>query len=295
MKKAILLVGFFFWPACGCTEETGKTSDEAGKKAEVLREAIRAEIESLDAHPWAGEYYEGDGLGVNVYLSIAPQAGYVFEWHGCLGLYDRNFGAVGVKEGKLHLTFTFPNERKGFQGIAEELIPIAWGDRSYLIPAGDVVGFCNEVNDGSEPRNGLHGYYLLRKGDGAKNVTGLPAVPKEFEPYLLKRPIETEIVGVEKVRSASEKGEVVRADVNVTVRHGKKTGLLPGMKLYVTDPEDLVESIIIKKVEQEKSEGVMSSFGPMKKVPKIGWKLSTRCPWNSENKANNQKETAKHN
>ena len=36
----------------------------------------------------------------------------------------------------------FPNKREGFQGIAEEFVPIAWGDREYLVPADDIVGFC---------------------------------------------------------------------------------------------------------------------------------------------------------
>lgn len=133
-----------------------KRSEEANQAAEKIRQAIRKEIKTLGNHAWAGEYYFGDGLGVNVSLILAPASGYVFEWHGCLGLYDRNYGTVTWHNGRIRLSFTFPNEQKGFVGIAEEFIPVSWGDRQYLIPSDDIVGFCNSVNDGSEPRKGPH-------------------------------------------------------------------------------------------------------------------------------------------
>jgi hypothetical protein len=99
-----------------------KQSQNAEQAAKSLRITIQDEIAALGNHEWAGEYYEGDGLGVNVSLILAPKSGYVFEWHGCLGLYDRNYGAVTLKDRRIRLSFTFPNKREGFQGIAEEFI-----------------------------------------------------------------------------------------------------------------------------------------------------------------------------
>src|SRR5690349_21093382 len=69
----------------------GKSAESAARQR---RGRIRTLIRFLPGHCWAGHYYTGDGLGVNVSLDLAPGAGYVFELHGCLGLYDRNFGAV---------------------------------------------------------------------------------------------------------------------------------------------------------------------------------------------------------
>src|SRR4030095_1837931 len=60
---------------------------------------IRAELLNLPKHAWAGDYYRGDGLGVNVSLLIAPEAGFVFTWDGCLGRYDWNYGNVRVVAG----------------------------------------------------------------------------------------------------------------------------------------------------------------------------------------------------
>ena len=178
-----------------------KLSDKAEKTAAMFREKIRAEIKTLKRHDWAGEYYEGDGLGENVSLILAPNSGFLFEWHGCMGLYDRNYGTVSLNKGKVRLVFTLPNKRRGFQGIAQELTPIAWGERKYLIPSDDIVGFCNEVNDGSEPRKGMHGSCLLRKGDEKKEVKGLPTVPADFKSYLLSHPVDAEIVAIGKYKT----------------------------------------------------------------------------------------------
>jgi len=95
-------------------EDQEKHSEKADKAAKRQRERILAEIQNLGPHDWAGDYYAGDGLGVNITLSLAPTSGYVFEWHGCLGLYDRNYGTVAWINGCVCLSFTFENARKGF-------------------------------------------------------------------------------------------------------------------------------------------------------------------------------------
>jgi hypothetical protein len=261
---------------------SAKTSKQAEATAATLRGKIREEIKTLGDHPWAGEYYEGDGSGVNVLLILAPKSGYVFEWHGCLGLYDRNYGAVTSAKGKLHLSFTFPNKQKGFQGIAEEFTPVAWGTRKYLIPSNNIVGFCNEVNDGSEPRKGLRGFYLLRRGDEKKEAKGFPDVPQEFKPYLLAHPIEAEIISIGAVTTRPSLADWKFKDTSVTLNRGKKAGLLVGMKLHVIKPDSIVESVKITKVEDERSEGVVTQAGEDEKDPRVGWKLSTRCRWNRQ-------------
>jgi hypothetical protein len=124
------------------SQDREKHSEKAQRVAKLKREKILQEIQKLGPHDWAGEYYAGDGLGVNTSLVLAPSSGYVFEWHGCLGLYDRNYGVVAWTNSRVCLSFTFENTRKGFQGIAPELIPVPWGARQYLVPADDIIGFC---------------------------------------------------------------------------------------------------------------------------------------------------------
>src|SRR5262245_23771504 len=102
----------------GWGPDDAKRTDRAESEAKQRRAKISAEIQKLGVHEWAGDYFAGDGLGVNTSLVLAPASGYVFEWHGCLGLYDRNYGAVAWTNNRIRLSFTFENTRKGFQGIA---------------------------------------------------------------------------------------------------------------------------------------------------------------------------------
>lgn len=258
-----------------------RNDPEAVHAANSKRDQIRAEIETLGAHPWAGEYYAGDGLGVNTFLYLAPKAGYVFEWHGCLGLYDRNYGSITEKDGKLNLSFTFENSREGFQGVAPELIPVEWDERRYLIPSDDMVGFCNQVNQGAEPRSDVHGLYFLRRGDEDKAAEARPKLPAEFQDYLLPKPVEATIVAVGKSTTSRGVGDSKFKDTPLSLGAGNRQGLKVGMELIVMGPGSIVETVTITKVEDDRSEGVMTQIGRGPR-PNVGWRVSTRAPWHSE-------------
>ena len=262
--------------------DDAKRSDEADKTAKQLQERIRAEVKSLGDHAWAGEYYQGDGLGVNVSFLLAPGAGYVFEWHGCLGLYDRNYGSLTFTNGRIRLSFTFKNERKGFQGIAEDFTPVPWGNRRYLVPSDEIIGFCNEVNDGSEPRDGPHGTYLMRRGDEKTPVSGFPDVPRDYRGYLLANPIRAGIIGIGSVTTRPSVCEWRFKDTTVILDAGKDKGLRVGMGMRIVTPDDRYESVRITKVEDTRSEAVISQIGEEEPGPQTGWRLSTRCRWHEE-------------
>lgn len=144
----------------------------------------------------AGEYYYGDGLGVNCSLTITQEGRFSFKWQGCLGVYDQNLGEAKIVTGHLILTPERPNVRKSFQGTATDFIPIRWGERMCLIPEADRRRFCNGVNQGSEPRDGSHGSFYLRRGDWQKKVAGLPSVPKEWDRLLLRKPLRGKVIEV---------------------------------------------------------------------------------------------------
>lgn len=225
--------------------------------AEKLRQTIRAEIQSLGDHEWAGEY--GNGFGISVML--APKSGFAYAVHGCCGLVDVNHGYVDEYAGKLCLTFIFQNERHVLDDV---LIPVAWGPRRYLIANDKMIDFCNAVNgDGFARMSTLS---LLTCRDESKVPVGLPTVPEEFERYLLSQPVETEIIGV---GTRSEE----RAVVNLN--RGKKHGLLPGMELYVVDPAD-VQLAKITRVDEEQAEAIIERILGDEPPPQVGWKLSTR-------------------
>ena len=134
----------------------------------------------------AGEYYFGDGLGVNCSLTVTQEGRFSFVWRGCLGVYDRNSGEAKVEAGHLILKPERRNVRGGSRGTATDFIPVRWGERLYLIPEEEGRKFCNQANRGGEPRNGPHGHFYLRRDDWDKKVTGLPSVPKEWEALLMR-------------------------------------------------------------------------------------------------------------
>jgi len=273
---AVCLVPLCLVVTYAAIRDKAKFSTQAENEARARKGKIQAEIKELGEHPWAGEYYEGDGLGVGISLTLAPKSGFVFEWHGCMGVYDRNYGGVSFGDDRVRLSFTFPNNREGFQGISPEFIPVSWGPRRYLIPPQKMIEFCNSVNANDEPRHDIHGLHLIRWGDEKKPVQGWPTVPAEFERYLLKKPIATEIVAVGTPNLRPSLADWKFKDTPVTLKGGKDIGLRPGMEMHVTTPDRVFESILVGAVKDHTAEGMMTGIGEESVGPKVGWKLSTQ-------------------
>jgi hypothetical protein len=280
-KRCLLLLFSSLALGLAQTGGSGRAGSRSDGSSIILEKErlIRAELLKLSNHPWAGEYYYGDGLGVNVSLLIAPAGGFVFTWHGCLGLYDWNHGNVRVARtgASIELLFTRANQQRAFQGIAPTLVPVVWGERRYLIPADEMVGFANEVNSGFEPRQDPHGRFLLKKGDERREALGEPALPSEYLGYLLRNPITAAVLAVGETRSkklCEECGSPVRI-TTVTLDAGSAKGVRVGMEFYLRSPDRVYESAKVLSVGGDESIAEITQFsdGPS---PSKNWKLSTR-------------------
>ena len=244
----------------------------AASEAQITK--IQGELRHLKSHDWAGEYYFGDGLGVNVSLALAPESGFVFSWHGCLGLYDLNYGDIAFNGGTVKLLFRYPNTRKGFEGIASELLPVRWGERHYLIALDGIVDFTNAINAGTEPSRlfgGRSGEFLLRRGDEKKEVSGLPNLPNEYLSYILREPIKTKISSVLETRVQES-----RRITYVALAAGRAEGLRKGMELYVHSPCNIYASAIVTAVDEHSARAVIEQVELTDATPSINWRLSTR-------------------
>jgi hypothetical protein len=253
-----------------------KRSPAADRTAAAKREEILAEIKRIGLHSWAGDYYAGDGHNLNLF-ALAPKAGYLFEWHGCLGLYDRNYGSVTAIDRRLRLSFTFANTQ--LQGIAPELIVVPWGGRKYLIPAEDIIRFCNSVNLGREPRSDRYGLHLLRRGDEQTKVIGFPDLPAKYRDYLLAKPVDATIVAVGQPKRVPGIGTEGETETPLTLDAGTNHGLRAGMELVVIRPASLYESVRVTTLTDDRASAVLRRFGGEKDRPEVGWQLSTRLPW----------------
>lgn len=189
----------------------------------------------------AGDYYFGDGLGVNCSLTLSIQGEFTFIWRGCLGIYDENEGIASIKDGVLHIEPNKPNIRECFQGTPTDFFPVRWGSRMYLIPINEIVDFCSEVNQGKEPRSDIHGHYYLRETDWKKPVTCKPLVPVKWTKYLLSKPIKgkiTQLIG-------KQEGWF---DV------GSDAGILEGMILTAKEHDNIMFSMVrVEAVEKGRS------------------------------------------
>jgi hypothetical protein len=104
---------------------------------ERRRSELVSEIARLDMdHPWAGRYYAGDGMGMNIFLLLAPRGGCLATWRGCMGLYGCNWGAVTVDDGRLHVEFTRPNTPGKWGNFDCDFTIVGCGENRFLQPPG---------------------------------------------------------------------------------------------------------------------------------------------------------------
>lgn len=172
-----------------------------------------------------GDYFFGDGTGVNCYLQLTSKNKFNFKWEGCLGTYDKNNGDFTVSNGILTLIPRRPNIQKGFQGTPTIFFVVSWDDRLYLIATNKIIDFCCNVNDQSEPRKARYGRYYLREKDWEKSVKGGPRVPSEWTKFLLASPVRgtiTQVVGKQEawIDAGSENG-LIEGMVLTAQDHGK--------------------------------------------------------------------------
>jgi hypothetical protein len=274
---ALLVSSFLASPLYSQSREPDERLSKASIAAsEEQTKKIQLELRHFKNHDWAGEYFFGDGLGVNISLDLAPGSGFVYSWHGCLGLYDLNYGAVEFSEGMVKLRFGFPNERAGSLGIAAELLPVRWGKRHYLIAPDRIIDFANAINAGTEPSalfGGRSGLFLLRRGDEKRPVAGRPDIPVEYLSYLLANPVTAKISSVQRTR-LQESDRIT----NVTLDAGRAEGLKKGMELFVHSPSSSFASAVVEDVGEHAATAVVeqmlvSNDDP---VPAVAWKLSTK-------------------
>jgi len=181
------------------------------------RTVFSAEYKPLtDPSQLTGKYYLGDGLGYNNYLDLTPDGRFAYKWEGCLGTYDENTGGYRLEEGSLVLSPQRRSIRKSFKGTPTRFLPVSWGPRLYLVPEAETLEFVNEINQGREPRNEVHGRFYLREGDEKIPVSGFPILPKKWQDYLLDKPAQGSVTKVQGRKAA----------INIGKKHGLKEGML---------------------------------------------------------------------
>jgi hypothetical protein len=193
----------------------------------------------------AGEYYLGDGLGVNQYLSILPDGRYSFVWGTCTGVAHRESGYIRAAN-DLHILLPVPlRTSKSVTGrlsdairnlcsgepsppkIERNLIPVPWDHDLYLIPPEKMETFCDRIIEGREQRSSERGSFYRRSGTiRFEQPRGLPGLPEKWAQYLDDRTILGRILAVNDDRVTINLGSVegVRKDSVINVQAGDYLG-----------------------------------------------------------------------
>ena len=236
-------------------------AEEPAKRARAKR--IEAELQSLgEDHPWAGVYQCGDGYGVNVWIWLAPENGFAYQYRGSRDLIDLDHGEV-VELSERHFRIEYaiePSDRTWIREarqerrfFAEDFYAVDWGDEKMLVPSTQMVAFCNDVNDGQSMHSSP---YPWRKKEGRNSrhlfefidlPTTPPAIPEEFEPYLLEEPLTGRITSIRAPIVIEEVTDNLNEyEVELGVSIGAEQGLLPGMILHIDHQRDRKEALVVE-------------------------------------------------
>lgn len=169
---------------CNGAEEV--VSEEVREVSRIAASAIPPDMAKGSLSAIAGEFGFGNGFDINCNLEIYADGRFSYSRWNCDKKMEHTTGVVTLE----HNRFVLHSERFAvgphFPGTGNTLIPVPWGQRLYLIPDNDLLGFCNQINRGIEPiTHGTKGSYFLREGDWDRDVAGKPELPEEWKQYVL--------------------------------------------------------------------------------------------------------------
>lgn len=235
---------------------------EARQAAAVAASAIPPDHVTSDVVRLAGEYSYGNGYDLNCTLEISSDGRFLYKKCQYERVLDQAAGCIVLKNGQLMLQPQVPHDDWP-RGMGNVLVPVAWGQRLYLVPANDIRGFSNQINRGLEPvRRGNIGNYFLREGDWDRPVEGKPDLPQEWKERLLEKPVTGLVAG----RDPSNRW---------IIDLGKDHGVYDGMELSAWAP-GLRQFVTILVTETGTHTSAIKIVGAPVNTPIQGWTVYSR-------------------
>lgn len=280
----IFLIGILciYYSECVAKEDNDSVSAKHEKILAEHKAKVSLENESSKPHSWSGTYSEKAGRDSHREILISPQNNFVYSFRGGLGLYAMAYGRARKENERIILTIEYEYRVDELKKLSDEFYFIRWKDRYYLISCIGIIQFCNEVNSGGH----VLGLFKTDLRD-TENKKELPVVPRKYDSYILKSPLEASILFAGKTTQKKNRYSSWR-ETSVILDMGEKDGLRKGMKLFVYDPPPGLLSfetreLTIFELDSDQSKGILEQNvlkGPRKKqsTPRKGWKVSTRHP-----------------
>jgi hypothetical protein len=250
-----------------------------------LKHLDRAALKDSDwAKEWAGDYYEGDGLGENVSVTLAPKAGIAFLNYGCLGLYGGDHGEIveAFPDG-LRLKLAFGDARNSF--LSERIYFVKWDTQRFLVPDWLMTRFINNYNQGGYARASMYGIPRLTKDGqprrmfGADAPQGRPELPPKFAKLLHTKPATLKVTKVSDPASQNVTGQVNARACTIEFQGGADQGVYVGQEFrFPKEIRAAAGFIRITAVTATTSTGEFTAFysaGQKVEVPTVGVTIST--------------------
>lgn len=255
-------------------EETINALAEEFKQREAEIKAELAEVGSVA--DWTGEYYFGDGLGVNVSLVIAPGRGFAAYSSGCVGIYGRSYGSVSQRNGRLVLDHETTKRLGALDNFSKVLVPVRWGERLYLVGEEQMGDFINFVNSGREMCSGYcPTRFLLRRGEEELKVSGKPELPAEYVARLLDEPLFSMVTKIVKPDREVVDGDYHWREATIELDVGRNHGIWQGMEFHSTTAGAITDTITVVEVNDTTAVAEVSSYDTQQINLRAGTCLST--------------------
>lgn len=240
---------------------------------------IETELVENQAIPtWAGVYGHSDGFQ-GAELHVAPEAGFVFIEHGCLGLYGSKLGAILTEGARVRLLPAAGQQAEpdGLDSLQTELIPARWGGTDYLIVPEQMIAFVNDARAGLG-HDSQYGPFWKKHGRVDSPATGLPEIPEEFAEAMDAGPIRGTLVELLSVPDAGIAGGALEVLVRLNISSGQ--GSYPMMHLIHKDSSSGAFTLATVTTTDSNDCTAQIFVGPDNSLPEVGW-MFTRVPFRS--------------
>ena len=205
-----------------------------------------------------GEYYQGDGLGFNLTLTLHENSEFSFTWDGCLGRYAEVKGTYTLTAGVVELEPEKPLDEESRAVLDLRLLPVPWGKRMYLVPMDALPSFLRDINQRDEPRSREGGLFYLRSNDWKKKAEGVAQLPEPWSSWILPAVIFARI----ETRISSHRGRI---------HAGAEQHLQPGMLLTAIRPNG--ERVAVKVIEVTTNESIVETING--EALRRGWRVTS--------------------
>lgn len=142
-----------------------------------------------------------------------------------------------------------------------------------------MIEFVNALHHGREPRDRVHGGFLLARGDEDKPVQGLPGLPDRYLGMIRREPLVVGVLDSRRIGEEKIGGDLCRVRYRLTFDRGRDDGLMEGIRLEAIFPANVSEDARIVEAtatqavaEIERWEDDCKAADPQ---PDRSWRFST--------------------